>query len=136
MITKQSACKTDKYKNIEYLLKSAVIGTKIYVDNASQPYVVVAKNNQFIIAIRKSFNTRHLAFDLNNNICGVFIQTYQIIDFSDKDELDEMLEDLTSNRKSIIQNRIKTTNDVVKKVKQGAITIYGQKNVYGSNNRQ
>lgn len=123
MTTKQITC--EKSRIMEHLLKVSVIGTKIYVDNASQPYVVVARNNQFLIAVRKSFNTKHLAFDLNKNVCGVFIQTHQMINFSDKDELSSMLEDLTSNRKAIITNRIKITNQVVKKMKQGVVTIYG-----------
>lgn len=111
--------------DIETVLKSSDVGTKIYVDNASQPYTVVAKNDSFLIAIKRNFSTKSLAFDIKKNECGFFSEFNMSVNFDDVEEVNKLLQDLTEYKINIIKNRKKITTSTVKKIKVGTEVIYG-----------
>ena len=111
--------------SIENILKHSNVGTKIYVDNASQPYIIVAKNDLFIIAIKRNFITKHIAFDIDKNKCGYFIGFDATVNFDDEIEVNQLLQDLSKEKIKMYTNRIKNTEDVVRKIKVGTEIIYG-----------
>ena len=111
--------------NLKDILNTVNIGTKIYVDKATQPFLVVAKNKRFIIAIKSNFGTKSIAFDIENNICGYFIGYHYLVNYENKNEVNQLLNNLTVRKFNIVEKTKRITSDVIRKIMKGSETIYG-----------
>ena len=115
----------DKKELIINLLEQLEIGDCMYLNNATQPYKVIAKSDEFIIAARKTYQAVHLAFDIKNGKCGYFLNFMVGFDFENPSELKRVLKDLDERVLTIVNKHTYDIDKVLYKIKHKGVIVYG-----------